>query len=215
LRRRVASEERFLGRTLRNSTARGQTLLDVGCGFCRFYPIVSSHGLVYTGVEKNEKTIAQNISRGITCLSPSGAAKLKVKTDVLLLSHIIEHFDHNSLIEFLNAYLPMVTIGGLVVVFTPLSHRGFYDDFDHVKPYNPSALRQALVDNHAQTQSFEIHGQYAELDFWIKRDSLWHSYHERRWMHIIKVPLSLLTTVTFGLVGRVTGYGIVFRKVSD
>lgn len=213
LRRRVASEETFLARTLQRFASPGQTLLEVGCGFCRFEPVVSACGLAYTGVEKNEETLARNRSRGIPCLSPEQASAGAARADVLLLAHIIEHFDHETLVEFLNRYLEMVPAGGYVVILTPVLHRGFYDDFDHVRPYNPAALRQVFSQDQTQTREFGVAGRFEERDFWVKRDSLWHSYRERRWMHLVKVPLSLLTTMTLGRIGRTTGYGIVFEKI--
>lgn len=215
LRRRVASEETFLEKALEKFAGRDQTLLEVGCGYCRFHPIVKARGLAYTGIDKNPEIVEQNVSNGIECLLPSVGMDSVSGTDVLFLSHIIEHFDYEGLVGFLNDYLPKVHVGGLVIIFTPVFHRGFYDDFDHVKPYNPAALRQVFVQAHAQTQLFGVRGRFVELDFWVKRDSLWHSYRERQWMHLIKVPLSLLNTVTFGCVGRVTGYGVVFKKIGD
>lgn len=215
LRRRVASEETFLRRCLNKFSATGQTFLDIGCGYCRFQPIVTSCGLTYIGVEKNAETLGKNVARGIECLSPQIVETSSSRVDVMLFSHIVEHFDFENLIEFLNRYLPKLCIGGIVIILTPVLHRGFYDDFDHVKPYSPAALRQAFVHQRAQTQQFGILGKYVEAELWMKRDTLWHSFRDDRWMHIIKVPLSLLTTITFGRIGRLTGYGIVLEKLDE
>lgn len=215
LRRRVASEETFLRRCLGKFSEAGQTFLDVGCGYCRFQSVVTSCGLSYIGVEKNAKILEQNIARGIECLSPQTGETLSSRIDVMLFSHIIEHFDFEHLVEFLNCYLPKLCVGGVVVIFTPVLHRGFYDDFDHVKPYSPAAIRQLFVDQYVQTQQFGILGRYVERELWIKRDTLWHSFRDDRWMHLLKAPLSLLTTITFGRIGRLTGYGIVLTKIHE
>jgi hypothetical protein len=215
LRRRVASEETFLKRCLRRYSGSGQTLLEVGCGYCRFHSIVTSCGLSYIGVEKNAGILAENIARGIKCLSPQIGETVSSHVNVILFSHIIEHFGFEDLVDFLNRYLPKLRVGGVVIILTPVLHRGFYDDFDHVKPYSPAAIRQAFVDQHAQTQGFGILGQYVERDLWIKRDTLWHSFRDNRWMHFIKVPLSLLTVITGGQIGRLTGYGIVLEKIDE
>ena len=176
---------------------------------------MTSCGLTYIGIEKNADTLEKNIARGISCLSPQIDGKSLGRIDVMLFSHIIEHFDYEGLVEFLNCYLPALCVGGIVVILTPVLHRGFYDDFDHVKPYSPAAVRQALIGQFAQTQKFGILGEFVELELWMKRDSLWHSFRDSRWMHLAKVPLSLVTTFTFGRVGRVTGYGIVLRKIRE
>lgn len=215
LRRRTASEAAFLKRSLERFSRSGQVLLDVGCGYCRFYPTVTACGLSYIGIDKNVDICKENTSRGIRCL-PSDVAGTGIDgIDVLLLSHIIEHFDYHNLIPFLNLYLPKLRVGGVLIILTPIQHRGFYDDFDHVKPYNPAALRQAFVDQRAQTQNFGICGTYSEEDLWLKRDTPWHSFHAERWMHFIKIPLSLLSTITLGRIGRLTGYGMVLRKLDE
>ena len=215
LRRRVASEETFLRRCLGRFSSSGQTFLDIGCGYCRFHPIVTSCGLSYIGVEKNIDILEENIARGIECLSPQVGETLSSYVNVMLFSHIIEHFGFEDLVDFLNRYLPKLCVGGVVIIFTPVLHRGFYDDFDHVKPYCPAAIRQAFVDRRAQTQKFGILGRYVERDLWIKRDTLWHSFRDDRWMHLIKAPLSLLTVITCGRIGRLTGYGIVLEKIDE
>ena len=215
LRRRVASEETFLRRCLGKFSEPGQTFLDVGCGYCRFHPIVMSRGLSYVGVEKNVKILNQNIAKGIECLPPKTGETLSNRIDVMLFSHIIEHFGFEHLVEFLNRYLPKLCVGGMVIIFTPVLHRGFYDDFDHVKPYSPAAIRQLFVDQYVQAQQFGLLGRYVEREFWIKRDTLWHSFRDDRWMHLLKAPLSLLTTITFGRIGRLTGYGIALTKVHE
>lgn len=211
----MASEETFLERSLTKHATPGQTLLDIGCGYSRFHQIVVSCGLTYIGVDKNPRIVRDNNDRGIHCLAAHAGEERSEPVDVLVLSHIIEHFDHENLVRFVNKYLPKLRIDGIVIIFTPVLHRGFYDDFDHVKPYNPKAIRQAFIDRQAQTQEFGIVGEFAEIDRWMKRDTLWHSYRDRRWMHFLKVPLSLLTTITFGRVGRLTGYGVVLKKIND
>lgn len=215
LRRRVASEETFIKRVLEDYSGSGKLLLDVGCGYCRFYSMVTSCGFRYIGIDENTEIVNQNVFKGIECLSSSAEKEHPAHVDVLLFSHIIEHFDYRSLVDFLNPYLLKLRIGGIVIILTPILHRGFYDDFDHVKPYSPGAVRQAFVAKKTQTQDFRIRGTFDEMSVWFKRDTPWHSFRESRWMHLIKVPLSLLSTITFGRIGRLTGYGIVLRKTYD
>lgn len=129
-------------------------------------------------------------------------------------THIIGHFRQEELPTFLNAYLDRLTVGGLVVIFTPLPHQGFYDDFDHVKPYPPGALRQLFCGSAAQTSGFRVHGEYVEVGLWFKRTSLWHSHRAGLWTHLFALPLSLACTLSFGLIGRTTGYGLVLQRTA-
>ena len=59
----------------------------------------------------------------------------KGQYDVLVMSHIIEHFQYQDLIKFIESYLGCLKTGGLLLIATPVMNPSFYDDFDHVKPY--------------------------------------------------------------------------------
>jgi len=213
LRRKINSEETFLRKTLQKRASRGEKLLDVGCGFSRFYEIIDQQGISYTGVEVNPETVQHNRALGRNVFSVDEFDSTLNSFDILLLSHIIEHFGHQSLIAFLNSYLKRLNVGGIIVIFTPLYHRGFYDDFDHVKPYSPSAARQIFCHSATQTQGTGLIGKYAELDLWFKRDPLWHSHANRKWQHLIEVPLTLACSLSYGVVGKLTGYAMVLRRV--
>lgn len=53
------------------------------------------------------------------------------------MSHIVEHFDHQALLEFMATCLEKLKVGGILIVVTPLMSGTFYNDFDHVRPYLP------------------------------------------------------------------------------
>lgn len=213
LRRKVNSEESFLRRALQKWSFRGAKLLDVGCGLCRFYELIRSQGAEYVGVDVNPDIVRYNQGLGRAVNTEAEFCLTMDQYDVLLLSHVIEHFDYSSLVVFLNTYLPRLKEGGIIIIFTPLYHRGFYDDFDHVKPYNPGALRQLFCKSSKQTRGYGLHGEYVELYLWFKRDPLWHSYREGIWKHVFSVPSTLACSFSYGLIGRLNGYGMVFKKV--
>jgi SAM-dependent methyltransferase len=214
LRAKVDSEERFVRRTLLKWSGQGRVLLDVGCGRGRFHDIIVSAGWKYVGVDVNPATVDRNRALGREVYTPAGFENSKVAADAILLSHIVEHFDYSSLIGFLNTYLPHLKMGGLLMILTPFYHRGFYDDFDHVKPYNPGALRQILCRSSDQTQGITLESTFQEVGLWFKRDPVWHSHRSSKWSHLFTVPLSLASTLSFGMVGKLTGYGMILRRVS-
>ncbi len=213
LRRKVDSEETFIRRTLRRHFREGAALLDVGCGFGRFYDIAVRAGWKYTGVDSNPDTVERGRAAKRDIHNAAEFAPER-KFDALLLAHIVEHFETDALLVFLERYLAMLAPGGILMILTPVMHRGFYDDFDHVKPYNPEAIRQMLCRSTAQTRPFAIPGEYRELDLWIKRDPLWHSYRTTRLNHIFSIPLTIAAIVSLGLIGKTTGYGMVLRKTA-
>jgi SAM-dependent methyltransferase len=209
----INSEETFIRGVLRNRGVSGGSILDVGCGFGRFFDIANSEGLDYLGVDSNPNTVAVNRASHRRVLTDAEFANYPGAFDVLLLSHIVEHFDYAGLVSFFIRYLPRLKAGGLLVILTPLLHAGFYDDFDHVKPYNPEAIRQLLCRSTAQTQPFSIPGRYVERRIWFKRDPLFHMHTAAKWRHVLTLPSSLACALSFGLVGTLTGYGMVLERV--
>jgi len=214
LRRKVDSEETFVRGILRRHFHEGARLLDVGCGFGRFHSAIQSTGWSYTGVDLNPKTVEQGRARNREVYL-AGDLQADEKFDAILLAHIIEHLDTDQLIAFLGHYLEKLRPGGIVIVLTPVMHRGFYDDFDHVKPYNPEALRQMLCRSTQQTRPFAIPGEYREIRLWIKRDPFWHSYRSSRAHHLLSIPLTLAAVASFGLIAKTTGYGMVLRRIDN
>lgn len=214
LRKEINSEETFLRRTLKKRARKGAVLLDVGCGHGRFHDIITSAGVKYIGVDINPATVSRNQALGRNVYHDAEFQTMRPTVDAILFSHIIEHFSYADLLRFLDRYLHCLKAGGLVIILTPVYHRGFYDDFDHVKPYNPGALRQMFCRSSSQTQEIALEGTYRELDLWFKRDTVWHTHRSAKWGHFFGVPLCLASTLSFGLLGKLTGYCMVLQRVS-
>lgn len=208
------SEETFLKYTLLKYSPKKAKLLDVGCGYGRFYNIIVDSGIDYYGVDINRDTVNWNKSQNRKSFHTTDNDYKENNYDLIMLAHVIEHCGYSDLKDLLNTYTKLLDKDGLLIIFTPLMHRGFYDDSDHVKPYNPDALRQLLCHKTTQIQDNGVSGQYAEVALWLKNDPLWHSYFVKKWHHLIKVPLSILCGLSYGLIGKRTGYGMIFRKLS-
>jgi SAM-dependent methyltransferase len=208
------SEHTFVRSTVRAFAAGGRPrLLDVGCGHGRFAEVVAAAGAEYVGIDVNPESVQLCRGRGLDARLPSELLASEV-FDIVLLSHVIEHFGHADLIRFLDEYTSRLRVGGVLIVLTPLYHSGFFDDFDHVKPYNPGALRQMLCAITRQTQPIDIRARFQEQQLWIKKDPFGHSHDDSRWRHLVTLPASLLTTASFGTLGRATGYGMSLRRVA-
>lgn len=125
---------------LLRSVDRGSRVLDVACGFGEKMRLLGRLGFRnLTGVEKNLATVMVARANGLD-VRQVGALDSKAKNekfDLLVFSHIIEHFSYEDLLRFLESYFAMAQDGARVLIVTPLMSSFFYDDLDHVRPYPP------------------------------------------------------------------------------
>ncbi|MBU0880093.1 class I SAM-dependent methyltransferase [Patescibacteria group bacterium] len=60
--------------------------------------------------------------------------------DIIHCSHIIEHFKYPEVVDFLEEIFRLVRKGGYVIIRSPLWHKNFYNNIDHIRPYPPAAI---------------------------------------------------------------------------
>jgi 2-polyprenyl-3-methyl-5-hydroxy-6-metoxy-1,4-benzoquinol methylase len=107
-------------------------ILDVGCGNGRILNMLSTitppqnMKLRVVGVEVNEESLKLNRQKGFECYSPNDLSKLNIKCDLLILSHIIEHFSPAELFKFMDSYLDYINPSGCLLIATPLYSNYFY-----------------------------------------------------------------------------------------
>src|SRR5437588_11052930 len=118
--------------------ASGKRVLDVGCGYGRLLALVKAAGFEVTGVEINAEIVAANRKAGLSCISADEFKTSNDRYDVMLMAHVIEHFAPADLLHFMDIYLDRLKPGGRLVIATPLMSDYFYDDFDHIRPYQPA-----------------------------------------------------------------------------
>jgi len=162
----TSEESEALKQLLSIPSIREKRILDIGSGRGRFLMALQSHGLQATGVEINPHLRHALIQKGFKVLSPEEFQSGASQYDVLILSHIIEHFGPAELLDFLGSYLKRLSATGHLLILTPLLNPDFYDDYDHVKPYTPGAISQLLSgDAGDQVQT--------NLPFQVKLKELW------------------------------------------
>ncbi len=59
-------------------------------------------------------------------------------------SHLIEHLKYPDLIRLLKEIDRVLDQDGILMVSTPILWDGFYDNMDHIKPYNPTVIINCL-----------------------------------------------------------------------
>ena len=138
---------------------------------------------------------------------------------MLLLSHIIEHFEHVSLKEFLERYLRYLRKDGTLVIATPLFHDSFYNDFDHVKPYLPLGVNMVFGEEAAQVQFQSSTVLRLEaIDFF--KDQLRVRFHpaiysqgSQAWPIQLNRLLKLIFVLSGGRIGRKVGWLGRYRQL--
>jgi SAM-dependent methyltransferase len=194
-------------------------VLDIGCGFGAKLTLLGSQGVTITGVDVNEEIIASNLKAGMNCLSLSDFNRTTDLYDVLLMSHVIEHFQPADLLKFMDAYLDRLKTGGHLIIATPLMSLYFYDDFDHVKPYHPTGIEMVFGCSSAQVQ-YASRNKIELVDIWFRRGpfkiiaapGLYISKYSRAPM-ILNSLLAILFKLSFGMVGRANGWMGLYKKV--
>ncbi|WP_415718068.1 class I SAM-dependent methyltransferase [Maridesulfovibrio sp.] len=123
---------------------RNMRILEVGCGRGGKTDFLHAQGFRnILGVEKNEFQVRECLRRGldVVTLDEFSTRHSDEKFDFIVLSHIIEHFDFSSLVEFIDGYLAYLKPGGMLLIATPMLHPHFWLDLDHQKPYYPQGIK--------------------------------------------------------------------------
>ncbi|MEK9764682.1 MAG: methyltransferase domain-containing protein, partial [Deltaproteobacteria bacterium] len=140
----------------------------------------------------------------------------QLQFDVIIMFHVIEHMEHEQLLEFMDSYLDLLLPGGLLIIATPVMTPYFYEDFDHVKPYLPSGILMVFGGESSQVQYYSKN-KLRLLDLKYKK-YFWRFpnyrsvYFPSLFDRAARIISALIYKFSFGLIGRVDGWLGVFQK---
>lgn len=197
-----------------------QVVLDVGCGFGEKLQLLRDHGYNVVGVDVNQEAIRANLAAGFRCVLPEEFDACEARYDVILMSHIIEHFAPAGLLHFMDHYLDRLKLGGHLIILSPLLWDRFYDDFDHVKPYPPNAIMEVFCVDRPQAQ-FQGRNRLQMLDVAVRRCAFslpsWSFLGTNRMRGVIKRFIHYcsraLYRISGGAIGCTNGWVGLFKKV--
>ncbi|MBI3529707.1 MAG: class I SAM-dependent methyltransferase [Betaproteobacteria bacterium] len=213
-------EARHIIRLLRTTgTDAGVRVLDVGCGYGRMLRLMISSGWDAAGVEINPEIVEANRKAGLRCWTAEEFKQSTEQFDVILMAHVIEHFSPADLLAFMDSYLDRLKPGGRLIVATPLMSDYFYDDFDHVKPYQPTGILMVFGDGAAQVQYY-ARNRLALRDIWFRRSPLRISHSRSRYVRspwrFALIALDFIAAVAYLVsarsIGKTNGWVGVFEK---
>ena len=194
------------------SVPRSARVLEVGCGFGRKLDLLRRLGFTdLTGVDRNPALAKAAREAGFEAFAEADVPPTEQGGgyDLLVLAHVIEHMPPDVLVEFMNRWLAYVKPGGRVLIVTPLPHKDFHLDFDHVKPYTPQGIKDFFGKPDAQVSGYTGHGLKL-LDIAFRR-SPWRLRMTRA--QLLKTPwavvprfLNLLSALAFRLSFRRIGH---------
>jgi SAM-dependent methyltransferase len=196
-------------------------ILDVGCGYGRNLDLLQRAGYDVVGVEANEQIVQANTAKGLKCVSVEEWDKLQDTYDIIVMSHVVEHFSPSELLIFMDGYLDRLKTGGHLIICTPLLTKNFFDDFDHVRPYQPIGIEMVFGNNSAQVQYYS-RNKLALKDIWFRRS--YFRIHLCRGVYIKSLASKLillfdcLSALLFksscGLVGHTSGWVGIYKKLN-
>jgi SAM-dependent methyltransferase len=205
-----------------NNNQKDYRVLDVGCGYGHKMMAMTSAGYKVLGVDINPQIIATNQNKGFNCVTVEEFAQNHntEQFDIILMSHIIEHFHPSELKDFMDNYLDKLKMGGYLIIATPLLTDYFYDDFDHVKPYTPLSIIKVFDTIATQVQYYSRNKiRLTDLKFRRRhyQSSLKREIYVRSWatkLYQVGEFLSiLLCRISCGWLGKKDGWVGIFRKI--
>ena len=195
-------------------------VLDVGCGYGKKLRALQEAGYTVLGVDVNSEIVEDNQKSGLPCVTTADFLQQTEQFDMMLMSHIIEHFNPPDLKNFMDAYLDKLKSGGYLIIATPLLTNSFYDDFDHIKPYSPLAIMMVFGRNAVQVQYYsrnkldlvDLQFRKRHHRFNFVRDKYLRSSTTKLYQ-ILEFTSIFLCLISFGFFGKKDGWIGVFKKI--
>ncbi|MBL7057787.1 class I SAM-dependent methyltransferase [Patescibacteria group bacterium] len=171
--------------------------LEVGSGEGRFPFLIEK---LYTNfkiecLEINQDLAKATISSGLaTTIGDISKMPYNDESfDIVHCSHVIEHLGYPEISFALNHLIRVVKINGYVIIRSPLWHKGFYLDIDHIRPYPPETILNFFKNRQQQKTGV---GNFEVVNLWYRRGQL----------KIYNIGLSKVKYYTNGLLALLYSY---------
>ena len=197
-------------------------VLDYGCGRGRMSAVAARVGHRVVGVDVSAAMLAEARLAGLEALSTTEFAESNASYDVLILSHLIEHFAPQDLHPFLTGLFARLRSGAYIIVATPLMSPWFYDDFDHIRPYHPQGLLMAFAGGRSEQVQYSSPYRLELKDIHFRRSPLKFQFARRlytdrglRWPRPANWLLIAAFHSSFHVIGTTDGWMGLFQLHRD
>lgn len=213
------SEQNKIIQLVQQFATKETKIVDMGCGYGRLLSPLQDLGYTVKGVEINQAIVEANQQKGLNCVNSAEFEADESPVQMMILSHIIEHFTPADLFAFLNQCLSKLAPNGFLIIATPLYSHYFYDDFDHVKPYHPAGIQMVFGGSEAQVQYYSPY-RLSLKDLWFRRSAFFSTLRKTSYLktpftriyQMLDFFMALLYRLSGGWIGRKDGWVGVFQK---
>lgn len=196
-------------------------IVEIGCGLGANMRVLIEAGFTNVlGVDVNPELVMRNTESGLACVQSDFFRGRDV--DIMIMAHVIEHMPPVELKEFLDRYLPALKPDGTLIISTPLIWDGFYQDFDHIKPYYPNGILAVYGRQGEQIAYYGRTGMRLEGIPWVRKIPYLISGHKyflqqpfSRFERVVQLGLNFLFYQSRRMIGKPNGWMAAFRKLSD
>ena len=141
-------------------------ILDIGAGAGAFADYIGRKDIyLVDGNRASCVELEKRYKNVLHCRLPDTFSYTNHSFDAIHCSHLIEHLSPAQVYSFLQEIDRILRPGGFLIISAPLLNAGFYNDFSHVKPYNPAVFLKYLTrrDSTNTTRSL-IGGKYDKIE---------------------------------------------------
>ena len=130
-------------------------VLEIGCGIGRGLEIAEKKGTTYTGIDKNEKLVDEQIQNFpensfIHGTVPPLSEIENERFDTVISFHVIEHIEKDDL--FLEEIYRVLKPSGTLILSTPNKEKNITKNPWHIREYNEIELKKILKSKHFQVE---------------------------------------------------------------
>jgi SAM-dependent methyltransferase len=188
-------------------------ILDVGCGVGRYLIPLNKEGHEVIGVDANYNLVNNLRSMRYRVYHTSEIEYIDVQFDYIIMSHVIEHVSPSNIIKFIDGYLKLLKPDGELIIATPLMYDGFYNNYDHVRPYPPQSIQALYSDEYGESQekpAFRMEMKKIWIRYWPIFIQNFRNVAGTRCINGIMLGLYI---ISLGIISRKTGWVGIFQLV--